>query len=117
MPLGNGFQHSYYLKDQSRFFSPQTHWKDDLKLPPVKRSSGYYGTIAVADAAIGHLRQHATNHGELPFFHYVAFAAPHFPLHALPGDIARCMDRYAGGWDQIRSQRWERIQKLSLIHI
>ena len=114
MPLGNGFQHSYYLKDQSRFFSPQTHWKDDLKLPPVKRGSGYYGTIAVADAAIGHLRQHATNHGELPFFHYVAFAAPHFPLHALPGDIARCRVRYAGGWDQIRSQRWERIQKLGI---
>jgi arylsulfatase A-like enzyme len=115
MPLQNGFDHSYYLKDQSRFFSPQVHWKDDVKLPPVKRESGFYGTIAVADAAIGHLKEHATSHGDKPFFHYVASAAPHFPLHALPEDIAPCRDRYAVGWDRIRVQRWQRVQKLGLV--
>ncbi len=115
MPLQNGFDHSYYLKDQSRFFSPQVHWKDDVKLPPVKRESGFYGTIAVADAAIDHLKEHATSHGDKPFFHYVAFAAPHFPLHALPEDIAPCRNRYAAGWDRIRAQRWQRVQKLDLV--
>lgn len=114
MPLRNGFEHSYYLKDQGRFFSPQTHWKDDVKLPPIQRGSGYYGTVAVADAAIDHLKGHAANHRGTPFFQYVAFAAPHFPLHALPEDIAKCEARYQIGWDRIRAQRWSRIQKLGI---
>jgi len=115
MPLQNGFDHSYYLKDQSRFFSPQIHWEDDKKLPPVKRDTGYYGTIAVADAAIRHLKQHAADHSGQPFFQYVAFAAPHFPLHALPEDIAKCADRYQPGWDVIRAQRWKRVQELGIV--
>ena len=115
MPLKNGFDRSYYLKDQGRFFSPQVHWKDDVRLPPVKRDTGYYGTVAVAEAAINHLREHSENHGGKPFFHYLAFAAPHFPLHALPGDIARCKQRYAVGWDRIRAQRWDRIQELGIV--
>lgn len=114
MPMKNGFDRSYYLKDQGRFFSPQVHWKDDVRLPPVKRGSGYYGTTAVADAAVNHLREHAETHADKPFFHYLAFAAPHFPLHAPPEDIARCRERYAGGWDQIRAERWNRIKKLGI---
>ncbi len=114
MPLKNGFDLSYYLRDQSRFFSPKVHWENDVKLPPVKRGSGYYGSLAVADAAINHLKNHADNHADKPFFHYVAFAAPHFPLHALPEDIAKCQHRYAVGWDKIRAQRWKRIQKLGI---
>jgi arylsulfatase A-like enzyme len=115
MPLQNGFERSYYLKDQSRFFSPQIHWEDDVKLPPVKRGTGYYGTIAVANAAITHLKHHQANHPESPFFQYVAFAAPHFPLHALPEDIAKCLARYEPGWDAIRAQRWKRVQALGLV--
>ena len=45
MPLGEGFDRSYYLRDQGRFFSPQAHFLDDKKLAPVKRGSGYYGTV------------------------------------------------------------------------
>lgn len=115
MPLENGFHRSYYLKDQSRFFSPQVHWKDDVRLPPVKRGTGFYGTIAVADAAVAHLKEHARDHSDKPFFSYVAFAAPHFPLHALPEDIAKCVDRYEVGWDEIRAQRWKRIQQLGIV--
>ena len=35
-PLQTGFDRSYYLRDQGRFFSPQVHFKDDKPLPPVK---------------------------------------------------------------------------------
>jgi len=37
-----------------------------------------------------------------PFFMYVAYTAPHWPMHALPQDIARYKGRYAGGWDALR---------------
>ena len=105
MPLAEGFDRSYFLKDQSRFFSPQVHWLDDKKLPAVKRGSGFYGTTAVADRSIEFLKQHAVEHADKPFFHYLAFAAPHFPLHALPEDIAKYKGRYDKGWAALRAER------------
>lgn len=114
-PLQNGFHHSYLLKDQGRFFSPKVHWEDDVRLPEIKRDTGFYGTIAIANEAITHLKQHATEHQNKPFFQYVAFTAPHFPLHALPEDIAKCLPRYKVGWDAIRAQRWKRLQELGFI--
>jgi arylsulfatase A-like enzyme len=115
MPLAEGFDHSYYLRDQGRFFSPRVHWEDDVKLPPVKRDSGYYGTIAVVDHAIRCLRQHAEQSPEKPFLSYVAFAAPHFPLHALPEDVARYEGRYDAGWERIRQDRYARQQEMGLV--
>ena len=50
----------------------------------------------------------------IDFFHYVAFIAPHFPLHALPEDIERYRDRYLQGWDVLREERHERQQKLGI---
>ena len=35
MPVAQGFDHSYYLRDQGRFFNPNKHFKDDVELPPV----------------------------------------------------------------------------------
>ena len=115
MPLKEGFDRSYYLKDQSRFFSPKQHWKDDQPLPAVPRGTGFYGTTALADHVIETLREHGQKHTGKPFFHYLAFAAPHFPLHALPEDIAIYDSVYQEGWDKIRARRWERIRQLGLL--
>ena len=115
MPVENGFDHSYYLGDQARFFSPLTHYEDDIKLPAVERGSGYYGTIEIADRAIDHLKEHQANHPDEPFFSYVAFTAPHFPLHALPEDIERVGDRYSPGWEELRKKRWELIQEMGIV--
>ncbi|MDF1826282.1 MAG: sulfatase-like hydrolase/transferase [Verrucomicrobiales bacterium] len=115
MPLENGFHHSFYLKDQGRFFNPKVLWKDDVKLPPVEKNSGFYGTTALADHVIEVLQDHRANYSEAPFFQYLAFAAPHFPLHALPEDIALYEDVYKKGWDKIRQQRWKRMQEMGLL--
>lgn len=114
MPIGTGFDRSYYLRDQGRFFSPQVHFEDDKKLPPVKRGTGFYGTDAIADHAIRCLKDHAESHADKPFFHYLAFTAPHFPLHAKPEDIERFRERYKAGWDVVRGQRWNRIKHMGL---
>ncbi|MFN9914487.1 MAG: arylsulfatase, partial [Pirellulaceae bacterium] len=50
-----------------------------------------------------------------PFFHYIAFIAPHFPLHALPQDIAKYRDRYLEGWDQVRAARYARQQAMGIV--
>ena len=115
MPLGNGFDRSYYLRDQGRFFNPQVHFLDDKKLSAVELGTGYYGTTAIADHAVQCLKEHATNHPEQPFFHYLAFTAPHFPLHGLPEDIARYQERYQRDWAEVRRERWERQQQLGLL--
>jgi len=116
MPVENGFNHSYYLKDQSRFFSPTVHYLDDAELAPVRRGTGYYGTTEIASRAIDQLQDHAKEHAGEPFFAYVAFTAPHFPLHALPEDIARVGNRYSPGWDLLREKRWNRIQEIGLVN-
>lgn len=114
MPLANGFDRSYYLRDLGRYFSPRVHWEDNRKLPPVERGTGYYATTAIADHAVKCLKDHALQHADKPFFQYLAFNAPHFPLHALPDDITRYSQRYRQGWQQIRRQRWERIQEMGI---
>ena len=96
-PLANGFDHSYLVEDQDRYFSPRSHFDDDRKLPPVEPDSGYYATVAIADHAVRCLREHAEQHAARPFFSYLAFTCPHFPLQALPEDIARYRDHYARG--------------------
>src|SRR6185369_3567961 len=93
-PLENGFDHSYRVDDQDRHFGPRTHWDDDVKLPPVEPGKNYYSTIAIADDAIKVLKEHAEKYPEKPFFHYLAFTVPHFPVQALPEDIAKYRDTY-----------------------
>ena len=115
MPLENGFDRSYYLRDQGRFFNPRVHWEDDRKLPPVEPGTDYYGTIAIADHAIKCLTEHAAKHADKPFFHYLAFTAPHFPLHALPQDIARYRDRYRRDWELVRQERWRKLQAAGIV--
>ena len=115
MPIANGFDRSYYLKDQGRFFSPKVHWEDDVKLPAVPRGSGYYGTTAIADHAVKCLKEHEKEHSSRPFFHYLAFTAPHFPLHALPEDIAKYRKKYAAGWEKFRNDRFERQASSGLL--
>jgi arylsulfatase len=111
-PHENGFAHSYLLNDAGRYFSPKNHFEDGKKLPAAQRDSGYYTTIAIADHAVKCLQEHAAQHAEQPFFQYVCFTAPHFPLHALPEDIARYRDKYRVGWDAIRTARHERQKAL-----
>jgi arylsulfatase len=116
MPLADGFDRSYYVEDVGRYFHPRVRFEDDRKLPPVEPGTGYYATTAIAERAIAYLRDHAARHGARPFFLYLAFNAPHFPLQAMPEDIARYRGRYRDGWEAARARRWARIQDLGLVH-
>ncbi|MCA9049507.1 MAG: arylsulfatase [Planctomycetaceae bacterium] len=115
MPLEGGFDRSYLLQDQGRFFNPKTHFEDDQRLAPVEKNSGFYGTIAIADHAIRCLRDHQQNHADKPFFHYLAFTAPHFPLQALPEDVAKYRDRYQRDWAEVRAERSQRQHAFGLL--
>lgn len=110
-----GFDHSYKLDDHNRHFAPKKHSEDDCPLPPVEPDSGYYTTTAIADHAIRFLKGHAEEHPDEPFFQYLAFTCPHFPIQAPPEDIDRYRDRYLSGWDAIREERWKRLRELGIL--
>jgi arylsulfatase len=113
-PLQNGFDHSYLLEDHDRYFAPRRHTEDDKPLPPVTADAGYYSSTAIADYAIKCLKEHAEKYSQQPFFAYVAFLAPHFPLQAPAQDVARYRDKYLRGWDTMRQERWQRMRNLGI---
>ena len=69
---------------------------------------GYYSSTAIADHAIKCLKEHADKHADQPFFEFLAFTAPHFPVQAPPEDVAKYRKTYLAGWDALREQRWQR---------
>jgi arylsulfatase len=73
----------------------------------------FYSTDAFTDFAIQFLNESAGE--EQPFFLYLAHNAPHFPLHALPEEIAKYKGRYKIGWDVIRQRRHDRLRELGVI--
>jgi arylsulfatase len=85
---------------------------DDAWEPP---NDGFYMTDAITDYAVRFVDGHASERRGEPFFLYVAYTAPHWPLHALPEDIARYADRYQRGWDQIRAERHARMIESGII--
>ncbi len=114
--LDAGFDRSLNMKNQGSFFTAKGNFLDDISVKPAADESGYYATTATVDHAIGCLRDHADKHADRPFFHYVAFIAPHFPLHAPPEDIARYRDKYLDGWDVMRQRRFARQQEMALLN-
>lgn len=113
-PLEAGFDRSYSLEDHDRHFAPHQHTEDDKPLPPVKVTAGYYSSTAIAEHAIKYLQEHAEKHSNQPFFTFLAFTAPHFPLQAPAEDIAPYRKRYLDGWDTIRAERWRRLKELKI---
>ncbi|MCU0705820.1 MAG: arylsulfatase [Fimbriiglobus sp.] len=113
-PLKTGFERSYSLNDHDRHFGPKNHTEDDQKLPAADPKSGYYSSTAIADHAIKCLKEHAEKYAKEPFFSFVAFTAPHFPVQAPADDVAKYRKRYLAGWDQLREERWKRQKDLHL---
>ncbi|MCA9246191.1 MAG: arylsulfatase [Planctomycetales bacterium] len=112
--LAAGFDRSYRVNNQGNFFTNRGNLIDDRPVNPAADETDVYNTTAVADHAIECLRDHAAKFSDRPFFHYVAFIAPHFPLHAPPDDIARYRDKYLTGWETMRSARVARQREMNL---
>ena len=118
-PLEGGFDRSWGVEktecDWDRYFSSKV-WQEDKYSAPVRAGEEYYSTIAIADHAIACLKLHKEQYPDKPFFSYIAFYSPHFPLHALQKDIKKYSGKYNRGWDKIRNERWKRMKKMGLIN-
>ena len=78
-------------------------------MPPTE---DWYMTDAITEAALAMLDQNSES--QKPVFLYLAYTAPHWPLHAWPDDIAKYRGKYSSGWDELRRQRYQRQQEIGL---
>ena len=111
-PRQRGFDHAYGILDgATHFYSPHYLLEDDCRV--VSIPDDFYFTDAITDKAIGMVEDAVAC--DQPFFLYLAHAAPHWPLHALPEDIAKYDGVYNAGWDAIRTARHETLNSLGIL--
>ncbi|MFW6308610.1 MAG: arylsulfatase [bacterium] len=74
---------------------------------------GFYMTEAITEKAVDFLDSQAQK--EEPFFLYVPYTAPHWPLHALPEDIEKYRGEFSQGWDELRNKRYQNLIEAGII--
>lgn len=73
---------------------------------------GFYTTEANVDFSIQFLNMALET--DKPFFHYIAFNTPHYPLQAPKEDIEKYLGRYDAGWEVLREERLVKQKLLGL---
>jgi arylsulfatase len=106
-----GFEHSYLTSNGTSHFVPKDYADDELA---DVDSTGYYQATAITDRAISMLKGHREQYSGAPFFLYLTYHTPHFPLQAPPGDIEKYRNRYREGWDKLREERLSRLRQLGI---
>ncbi|KAG8706576.1 hypothetical protein FRC08_000960, partial [Ceratobasidium sp. 394] len=130
-PWARGFQESFSLlpgagnhyafeplhAEGAIKFMPPLYMKNDKFIPPGDLLRPFYSSDAFADELLGFLNRHQASPSspKRPFFAYLPFTAPHWPLQAPPDITAKYAGRYDAGPHVLRSQRLESLRKLGLI--
>ena len=119
-PLQRGFDRYYgIIPGAANYFTPGKLARDNTPIQfdtdPEYHPAQYYLTDAIADNAVRYLNDHTKQNASQPFFMYVAFTAAHWPLHALPEDIAKYKGKYDVGYEPIRQARFKRAKELGVI--
>ncbi|MGE4550431.1 MAG: arylsulfatase, partial [Opitutales bacterium] len=122
-PYKRGFDEYYGLLDGCcNFFNPsqpdpsykggriRKFGQNDERI--TKFPKNFYTTDAFTDHAISCIEKFSKE--KKPFFAHLCYTAPHYPLHAKPRDIAKYVGKFKMGWEQMRKDRWDRLQKNGL---
>ena len=113
-PLQRGFDRFFgTIHGAGSFYDPNSLTRDNTQIAPG--TEDFYYTDAIADNAVQFITQHNETRSNDPFFLYVAFTAPHWPMHAKPEDIAKYRGAYQDGWDALRASRFERMREMGIL--
>lgn len=130
-PYERGFDRYYGLTDGCCNFWNPGHARPGEPEPARKRvrrwaidgrqfqpftppTADFYTTDAFTDGALTYLEEQ--QHETRPFLLYLAYTAPHYPLHASERDVAKYRGRYQQiGWDRLRQERFARQQRLGIL--
>lgn len=108
-PTQRGFERFFgTIAGCSSYFDPQTLTRGDEPADDAVDPEFYY-TEAISAEASQWIDQLADEDSDDPFFLYLAYTAPHWPLHARPEDIAANRGTFDSGWDVLRERRLQNM--------
>ncbi|WNH12584.1 arylsulfatase [Thalassobellus suaedae] len=90
---------------------PKSAWLFEGNKPYTIEKDDFYLTDELTTKAIAYLDEQPKSK---PFFLYMAYNAPHWPLHAKEKDIERHRGLYDKGWDVLRENRLKNLKKIGL---
>jgi arylsulfatase len=109
-PMQRGFDAFYgTIIGAGSFYDPNTLTRGNVNVEHEAHEEGFFYTDAISDQAVAYIREHHAQHPERPLFQYVAYTAPHWPLHAHEEDIVKYKGRFDAGWDALREERLQRL--------
>ncbi len=112
-PLQRGFDKFFgTIHGAGSYFDPVTLTRDNFFVGRPEAGEFYY-TDALSDRAVEYLEQAARS--PKPFFLYVAYTAPHWPLHAPEQVVRRYLAQYGVGWEELRKARYRRMVAMRII--
>jgi arylsulfatase A-like enzyme len=119
-PRQRGFDRFYgTIHGAGSFFDPNSLTRGNTQITPANdteyQPETYYYTDAISDNAVRYIDEHHAASADKPLFMYVAYTAAHWPMHALPEDIAKYKGRYDAGYAAFRNSRLERMQQLGVV--
>ncbi|MGH3413274.1 MAG: arylsulfatase [Marmoricola sp.] len=115
-PTRRGFQHFFgTLSGAGSYYRPDTLTRGEESAEHESDERDFYYTDAISDNAVSFVRQHHESTPTVPMFVYVAYTAPHWPLHARREDIAGYLGRFEDGWDALRKERMQRLVEMGVI--
>lgn len=119
-PLQRGFDRFYgTIHGAGSFFDPNSLTRDNTQISPYAdpeyQPDTYYYTDAISDHAARFIADHDQQQPDAPLFLYVSYTAAHWPMHALPEDIAKYDGRFDAGYATLRKERLERMQALGVV--
>ncbi len=117
-PLQRGFDDFFgTIIGAGSFYDPNTLTRgNDNVEHEAKENPAFFYTDAISDQAVAFIDKHAREHAGTPFFEYVAYTAPHWPLHAHDEDIAKYKGRFDKGWDALREARLDKLVEWGILH-
>lgn len=115
VPTQRGFDEFYgHFKAYASYYRPDLFVRLPKNRPqPKYRAEEFYATDAITDQALQFIAQARTS--DDPCFLYLAYNAPHFPLHAPKATIDKYVKQYEAGWDAVRQARYRRMQENGII--
>ena len=112
MPKQRGFDRSFgILNAAESYWNPKSLILEDVLIDV--ETEDFHLTDAITDHAVDQIDESVAM-GK-PFFQYVAFSAPHWPLHAREDDIVKYEGKYMAGYDAIRTSRHEQQKGLGVV--
>lgn len=121
-PLQRGFDRFYgTIHGAGSFFDPKSLTRNNDAISPFADPEYnppggiYYYTDAISDHAARFIVDHHVQNGDQPFFLYLSYTAAHWPMHALPQDIAKYEGKYDEGFKATHDARYKRLLELGLV--